>query len=145
MPVKKKAPAKKAVAKKAPAKKVVAKKAPAKKVVKKAVAKKVVKKAPAKKAVKKAGSLAMSPLKLAMRFIPGRDARKAALVRNTYKKLWYEHANWLAIQDRQSGIPLKPRSNYEMVSKLWAKAEMKKNKLPFWSVLNWPPAPPPWD
>lgn len=83
-----------------------------------------------KKAVKKAGSLAMSPLKMAMHFIPGRDARKAALVRNTYKKLWYEHANWLAHQDKAAGIPLKPRAQYEYVSKLWAKDQLRKNKLP---------------
>ena len=83
-----------------------------------------------KKGIKKAGSLAMSPLKLAMRFIPGRDARKAALVRNTYKKLWYEHANWLAHQDKATGLPLKPRAQYEYVSKFWAKNQLKKNKLP---------------
>ena len=83
-----------------------------------------------KKGIKKAGSLAVSPLKLAMRFIPGRDARKAALVRNTYKKLWYEHANWLAHQDKAAGLALKPRVQYEYVSKLWAKDQLRRNKLP---------------
>ena len=84
--------------------------------------------------LKKVGKVAVYPMtkvvSTAAHFIPGRDARKAALVRNTYKKLWYEHANWLAVQDKNSGIPLKPRADYERVSKLWAVAEMKKNKLP---------------
>jgi hypothetical protein len=84
--------------------------------------------------LKKAGRMATSPVKkfggLASRFMPGQAARKAKLLRNTYKKLWYEHANWLARQDKAAGIPLKPRANYEYVAKLWAKAEMKKNKLP---------------
>jgi hypothetical protein len=66
----------------------------------------------------------------AMRFVPGRDARKAALLRNTYKKLWYEHANWLAVQDKNARYPLKPRVQYEQVSKLWAKDQMRRNKLP---------------
>jgi hypothetical protein len=84
--------------------------------------------------LKRVGKVAVYPMtkvvSTAARFIPGRDARKAALVRNTYKKLWYEHANWLAVQDKNSGIPLKPRAEYERVAKMWAVAEMKKNRLP---------------
>ena len=61
---------------------------------------------------------------LAMHFVPGRDAGKAALVRNTYNKLWYEHANWLASQDQTAGRPLQARSVYETASKAWAKAQL---------------------
>jgi hypothetical protein len=90
--------------------------------------------------IKKAGSAATSPIKkvgsLAARFAPGQQARKAKLLRNTYKKLWYEHANWLAIQDKNAGLPLKPRADYEMVAKLWAKDQMKQNKLPTSFVLS---------
>ena len=67
---------------------------------------------------------------LAMHFVPGRDAGKATIVRNTYKKLWYEHANWLAQQDLAAGLPLKPRANYEYVAKLWAKDQLTQYKLP---------------
>ena len=77
-----------------------------------------------------AEAVAKAPLGLMSRFIPGRDARKAALVRNTYKKLWYEHANWLAIQDKLAGNPIQSRAKYEYVAKLWAKAQLKANKLP---------------
>jgi hypothetical protein len=80
--------------------------------------------------LKKAGHMATMPLSMAARFVPGRDTRKARLVRNTYRKMWYEHANWLAIQDKNAGLPLKPRADYEYVAKLWAKQQMKKNKLP---------------
>ena len=84
--------------------------------------------------LKKAGRMATSPIKkvgsLATRLIPGDKARKARLLRNTYKKLWYEHANWLAHQDKAANLPLKPRADYEMVAKLWAKDQMKQNKLP---------------
>ena len=84
--------------------------------------------------LKRAGHMATSPVKkfgsLAARFAPGQKARKARLLRNTYKKLWYEHANWLAHQDKAAGLPLKPRADYEMVAKLWAKDQMKQNKLP---------------
>ena len=67
---------------------------------------------------------------LAMHFVPGRDAGKATIVRNTYKKLWYEHANWLAQQDANAGLPLKPRANYEYVAKLWAKDQLTRYNLP---------------
>ena len=87
-----------------------------------------------KRGLKKGLSVATSPVRklgsVAMRFVPGRDARKAKLVRNLYKKLWYEHANWLGKQDKAAGIPLKPRGQYEQVAKLWAVAEIKKKGLP---------------
>jgi hypothetical protein len=82
------------------------------------------------KSLHAAEAVAKAPLGLMSRFIPGRDARKAALVRNTYKKLWYEHANWLAHQDSNAGRPLQPRAAYEQASKVWAIAQLKQNKLP---------------
>jgi hypothetical protein len=74
--------------------------------------------------------VAKAPLGLLAHFVPGRDARKAALVRNTYTKLWYEHANWLALQDKNAGQPLQPRAAYEQAAKVWALAQLKQNKLP---------------
>jgi hypothetical protein len=71
-----------------------------------------------------------SPLTLAKKFVPNRDKAKAALVRNLYRRLWFEHANWLAQQDKASNVPLKTRAQYEAVAKLWAKAEIAKKKLP---------------
>lgn len=75
-------------------------------------------------------SLAKSSLRFARKFVPGRDAGKAKLVRNTYRKLWYEHANWLAVQDKAAGVPLKTRAEYEYVAKLWAKNELAKENIP---------------
>jgi hypothetical protein len=83
-----------------------------------------------RKGLGKVASVATTPLKFAAHFIPGRDARKAALVRNTYNKLWYEHANWLAHQDKNAGQPLQPRAAYEQTAKAWAIAQLKQNHLP---------------
>ena len=66
----------------------------------------------------------------AKRFLPNRDAQKAKMVKSLYKRLWFEHANWLALQDLNAGLPLKPREQYELVAKLWAKAELAKQHLP---------------
>ena len=84
----------------------------------------------AHKGLHAAERVAKAPFGLLAHFIPGRDARKAALVRNTYSKLWYEHANWLAHQDNNAGRPLQPRAAYEQASKIWAIAQLKQNKLP---------------
>ena len=65
----------------------------------------------------------------AMKFVPNRDAAKARLVKNLHKKLWVEHANWLAIQDQKAGLPLQPQK-YAMVSKLWATSKIKQGGLP---------------
>jgi hypothetical protein len=75
-------------------------------------------------------SVAKAPFGLLAHFVPGRDARKAALVRNTYKKLWFEHANWLSVQDKNAGRPLQSRAAYEQASKVWAISQLKQNKLP---------------
>lgn len=74
--------------------------------------------------------VAKSPFKLAKRFVPNRDAAKAKLVRNLYRKLWFEHANWLAQQDKSSNLPLKPRAQYESVAKMWARSKIAERKLP---------------
>jgi hypothetical protein len=71
-----------------------------------------------------------TPFGLAKRFMPNRDAQKARLVRNLYRKLWFEHANWLAQQDKAAGVPLKSRAEYESVAKLWARSEISKQRLP---------------
>jgi hypothetical protein len=71
-----------------------------------------------------------TPFKFAKRFVPNRDKQKARLVRNLYRKLWFEHANWLAQQDKNSGVALKTRAQYEAVAKIWARSEIAKQKLP---------------
>ena len=74
--------------------------------------------------------MATMPFRLVRKFVPGRDGGKARLVQNAYRKLWYEHANWLATQDKAAGVPLKTRAEYEYVAKLWAKNELAKQNLP---------------
>ena len=74
--------------------------------------------------------MATMPFRLVKKFVPGRDGGKARLVQNAYRKLWYEHANWLAVQDQNNGVPLKSRAEYEAVSKLWAQAQLAKENLP---------------
>jgi hypothetical protein len=76
------------------------------------------------------GKVARSPFKLAKKFVPNRDKAKAKLVKNLYRKLWFEHANWLAQQDKSASVPLKTRAEYEQVAKLWARSEIAKRKLP---------------
>ena len=78
------------------------------------------------KGTKKAGRTLASIKK----FVPGRDRKKAQVVKNLYNKLWFEHANWLGQQDRAAGRLLKPRAQYEQESKAWAKQEILKQKLP---------------
>ena len=85
-----------------------------------------------------AESVAKTPFGLLAHFIPGRDARKAALVRNTYAKLWYEHANWLSSQDQAAGRPLQDRSVYETAAKAWAKDQLRLHKLPTSYVTDAP-------
>jgi hypothetical protein len=63
-------------------------------------------------------------------FIPSRDGSKAKLVKSLYKKLWFEHANWLATQDQNAGRPLQPRASYEATAKDWARNEIAREKLP---------------
>ncbi len=71
-----------------------------------------------------------APFSLVKKFVPSRDRGKARLVQNLYRKLWFEHANWLAQQDKAAGVALKPRTQYEAVSKIWAKNEIAKQRLP---------------
>ena len=89
----------------------------------------------------------------ARRFLPNRDAQKARMVKSLYRRLWFEHANWLALQDQKAGLALKPRAQYEQVSRLWAKGEIAKQGLPtalavdtssgsdamgaWWNPLSW--------
>lgn len=51
---------------------------------------------------------------------------KRALVSQLGKKLVVEHANWLADQDKSSGFPVRPRTYYENVARLWARDKMKR-------------------
>ena len=74
--------------------------------------------------------MAKRGLGMAKHFIPGRDGNKAAMVKSLYKKLWFEHANWLAAQDQNAGRPLQPRETYEAAAKDWARGEISKQGLP---------------
>ena len=83
------------------------------------------------------GRIARAPLSAArylgrgaMRFIPGRDARKARIVRDLYNKLVVEHANWLANQDQGAGNPVQSMVYYQAQSKPWAIAQIKAGGMP---------------
>jgi hypothetical protein len=71
-----------------------------------------------------------------MRFVPGRDAGKAKLVRDLNRKLVRGHANWLAAQDKRSGRPAKAFSAYVAASKPWAKMKIAQGGLPTKFVVS---------
>jgi hypothetical protein len=74
-----------------------------------------------------------TPFSLAARavkkFVPSRDGNKAAMVKNLYKKLWTEHANFLAVQSTNAGRPAQPAQFFD-VSKAWAIQQIKQGGLP---------------
>ena len=92
----------------------------------------------AHKGLHAAERVAKAPFGVLAHFVPGRDAGKAALVRNTYNKLWFEHANWLAAQDQANGQPLQARSAYEATAKAWAKDQLRLKKLPVKYAIDAP-------
>jgi len=65
-----------------------------------------------------------------MKFVPGRDAAKAKLVKGAFGKLVTQHANWLGLKDQRAGLPVKPQSVYQQMSKPWALAQIKAAGLP---------------
>ncbi len=65
-----------------------------------------------------------------MRFVPGRDAGKAKMVRDAYNKMVREHANWLGLQDQKAGRPVRPASFYQAQSRPWASAQLRAAGLP---------------
>lgn len=83
--------------------------------------------------LKKAGRVATMPVaKLASvvkKFVPGRDAGKAKMVKSLNAKLVREHANWLATNDRKRGVK-KPVSAYVPTARLWAKNKLQQAGLP---------------
>ena len=71
-------------------------------------------------------------------YIMGRDRAKVSMVRGLGHKLTVEHANWLADQDMASGHPVRPRSYYENVGKLWAADRLKRARIPLSTTMgNW--------
>jgi hypothetical protein len=62
-------------------------------------------------------------------FNKGRDTKKAELVKKLYKKLVFEHANYLQAQDVRRGAR-KPRAFYDNVSKQWARNKIQQAGLP---------------
>lgn len=80
--------------------------------------------------VRRAGAVVARPVsKLVKKFVPGRDAGKAKMVKGLNAKLVKEHTNFLMVSDRKRGIK-KPRSAYGAVAKLWAKNQIQKAGLP---------------
>lgn len=67
---------------------------------------------------------------LVKKFVPGRDAQKAALVKQTYARLVAGRANFLQISDVRARRPSRPRSYYEAQSKPWAKSKLVAGGLP---------------
>ena len=65
-----------------------------------------------------------------MKFVPGRDAGKANMVRNLNRKLVIEHANYLALQDQQAGRTVQPMSTYYAASRPWALQKIAAGGLP---------------
>jgi colicin import membrane protein len=65
-----------------------------------------------------------------MKFVPGRDAGKAKLVKGAFQKLVTQHANWLGIQDKQAGRTVRPASYYQQLSRPWAITQLKQAGLP---------------
>jgi len=65
-----------------------------------------------------------------MRYVPGRDGQKAQVVRNLYRKLVGEHANFLGRQDQAQGLTVQPRSYYLAKSAPWAKSQIARAGLP---------------
>jgi hypothetical protein len=66
----------------------------------------------------------------AMRFVPGRDANKARMVKNLNRKLVVEHANFLALQDQRTGRPVQPMAAYYAASRPWALRKIAAGGLP---------------
>jgi len=74
-----------------------------------------------------------APVKLAKsaarKFVPGRDARKAKMVKALNAKLVKEHANFLHMKDLRRGVK-RPHGLYVAASKPWARAQISKAGLP---------------
>lgn len=81
----------------------------------------------ARRGLRGAGRLVRKPLgMLVKKFVPSRDRQKATLVKNSYNKMWREHANWLAKRSGQSAQP----SQFAAASKAWAKQKLAAKGLP---------------
>jgi hypothetical protein len=57
-------------------------------------------------------------------------ATNTSVIVGLARKLKVEHANWLAEQDKTSGIVVRPRAYYENVAKLWTAKQLKDAKIP---------------
>lgn len=65
----------------------------------------------------------------ATKFVPGRDKKKAQLVKGLNAKLVRERANWLQNSDLKKGTKA-PRSKYETLAKAWSKSQLAKAGIP---------------
>jgi len=64
------------------------------------------------------------------KFVPGRDAQKARLLRQTNARLVQGRANFLQMHDIRSGIRNRPRSYYLARSRPWARSRLASAGLP---------------
>lgn len=62
-------------------------------------------------------------------FVPGRDKRKAALIKRLNAKLVKEHTNFLMMTDAKRGV-FKPRATYVARSRMWSKNKIQRAGLP---------------
>lgn len=67
---------------------------------------------------------------LIKKFVPSRDAQKAALLRRTNSRLVQGRANFLQIADIRNGIKNRPRSYYVALAKPWSRSRLAAAGLP---------------
>jgi hypothetical protein len=64
------------------------------------------------------------------KFVPSRDAQKAAIVKRTNARLVQGRANFLQMADVKNGIKNRPRSYYVALAKPWSKSRLAAGGLP---------------
>lgn len=77
---------------------------------------------------------ALAPARLAAglvkKFVPGRDAQKAALIKKTNARLTQGRANFLQMADVKNGIKNRPRSYYVAQAQQWSRSKLANAGLP---------------
>jgi hypothetical protein len=70
-------------------------------------------------------------------YVPARDRKKLALVREMSSALQCGHARYLKAADRAAGVNLRPDSYYMNVAGLWTQHKLRKNLVPTSPRANW--------
>lgn len=76
------------------------------------------------------GNVARAAAGLVKKFVPNRDAQKAALVRQTNTRLVNGRANFLQMTDVRRGVRDRPRSYYLTQARPWARSRLTAGGLP---------------